>query len=450
VRWLLLKDLQILRRSPLQAVLLVVYPILIAVLVGLAVSGETDKPRVAFLNLVPEEERFTVGEEEFDVVGARSELCSRIECVRVESREEAIRKVEEGDVLGALILPADLVDKLQGLAGLNPEQPVVEVVVNQEDPVKERLVDDRISTLLAEANLRVAREVTRVGSTYLDLIVDGGQIGLLGVGVDILGLTKAAESLEEIRPSVPPGQRREKLDEVIRFADLARENLDLATPLLSAIAEPIKVEKQVISGETPPLDIFAIAVSATVTLMFVTVLLVAGSLALEREENTFSRITRGLVGRGDLLAEKIGLGVVVSLVVTLVMLGGLELFVDLQWSRIGLILIAILAGGAAFAAAGAALGASAREVRAASLLAFMVSLPLAFLSLVPSGSVGRTLFDVIEVITALFPFDPALDAMTAALDESGPPLGRALLHLAALTAAYAALARLALGRFTSL
>jgi ABC-2 type transport system permease protein len=450
VRWLLLKDLQILRRSPLQAVLLVVYPILIAVLVGFAVSGDTDKPRVAFLNLVPEEERFTVGEEEFDVVGARSELCSRIECVRVDSREEAIRKVEEGDVLGALILPADLVDKLQGLAGLNPEQPVVEVVVNQEDPVKERLVDDRISTLLAEANLRVAREVTRVGSTYLDLIVDGGQIGLLGVGVDILGLTKAAESLEEIRSSVPPGPRRETLDEVIRFADLARENLDLANPLLSAIAEPIKVDKQVISGETPPLDIFAIAVSATVTLMFVTVLLVAGSLALEREENAFSRITRGLVGRGALLAEKIGLGVVVSLVVTLVMLGGLELFVDLQWGRIGLIVIAILAGGAAFAAAGAALGASAREVRAASLLAFMVSLPLAFLSLVPSGSVGRTLFDVIEVITALFPFDPALDAITAGLDESGPSLGRALLHLAALTAAYAALARLALRRFTSL
>jgi ABC-type transport system involved in cytochrome c biogenesis permease component len=450
MRWLLLKDLQILRRSPLQAALLVVYPILIAVLVGFAVSGDTDKPRVAFLNLVPEEERFTVGEEEFDVVGARSELCSRIECVRVESREEAIRKVEEGDVLGALILPADLVDKLQGLAGLNPEQPVVEVIVNQEDPVKERLVDDRISTLLAEANLRVAREVTRVGSTYLDLIVDGGQIGLLGIGVDILGLTKAAESLEEIRSSVPPGPRREKLDEVIRFADLARENLDLANPLLSAIAEPIKVDKQVISGETPPLDIFAIAVSATVTLMFVTVLLVAGSLALEREENAFSRITRGLVGRGALLAEKVGLGVVVSLVVTLVMLGGLELFVDLQWGRIGLILIAILAGGAAFAAAGAALGASAREVRAASLLAFMVSLPLAFLSLVPSGSVGRTLFDVIEVITALFPFDPALDAITAGLDESGPSLGTALLHLAALTAAYAALARLALRRFTSL
>ena len=44
--------------------------------------------------------------------------------------------------------------------------------------------------------------------------------------------------------------------------------------------------------------------------MFVTVLLVAGSLALEREENAFARLTRGLVSPSGLLAEKVILGVV--------------------------------------------------------------------------------------------------------------------------------------------
>jgi ABC-type transport system involved in cytochrome c biogenesis permease component len=447
MRWLLIKDLQILRRSPLQAALLVIYPVLIAVLVGFAISRGPEKPRVAFLNEVPQDTPFRLGEEEFDVVGARSELCDRIECVRVGSRGEAIQKVRDGDVLGALILPADLVDKLESLGGLTPEQPTVEVIVNQEDPVKERLVDDRISTLLAEANLRIAREVTRVGGGYLDLILNGGQFDLFGATVTILGLTKSAQILEAIRPQVPPGAQREALDEVVRFTDLARQNLDLAAPLLAAIAEPIKVDKQVISGETPPLDIFAIAVAATVTLMFVTVLLVAGSLALEREENAFPRLTRGLVSRSALLIEKVGLGVAVSLVVTLLMLAGLELFVSLDWGRIALWLVAIVAGGAGFAAAGAALGAAAREVRVASLLAFMVSLPIAFLSLVPSGAVGPTLFDVIRFVTALFPFKPALNAITAALDEAGPSLGTALLHLAALAVAYGLAARLALRRF---
>jgi ABC-2 type transport system permease protein len=449
MRWLLLKDLQILRRSPLQAALLVAYPVLIAILVGFAISRGPEKPRVAFLNEVPQDTPFRVGDEEFDIIGARSELCDRIECVRVKSRAEAIDKVRDGDVLGALILPPDLVDKLESLGGLTPEQPSVQVIVNQEDPVKERLVDDRISTLLAEANLRIAREVSRVGSGYLDLILNGGEFNLLGASFSILGLTKSAQILEALRGEVPAGSGRDALDEVIRFANLARQNLDLANPLLSSIAEPIKVDKEVINGDTPPLDVFAIAVAATVTLMFVTVLLVAGSLALEREENAFSRLTRGLVSRTALLAEKVGLGVAVSLVVTLLMLAGLELFVSLDWGRIGLWLVAIVAGGAGFAAAGAALGAAAREVRAASLLAFMVSLPVAFLSLVPSGAVGPALYDVIRFVTALFPFKPALDAMTAALDEAGPSLGTALLHLAALIAAYGIAARLALRRFAA-
>ena len=95
------------------------------------------------------------------------------------------------------------------------------------------------------------------------------------------------------------------------------------------------------------------------------------------------------------------------------------------------------------------MGAVAREVRAASLLAFMVSLPVALLSLIPSGTVGSGLYDVIRVLTALFPFKPALSAITSALDEAGSGLGKPLLHLAALVLAYGLLARLALRRFTS-
>ncbi len=448
MRWLLLKDLQILRRSPLQAFLLVAYPVLIAVLVGFAISRGPEKPRVAFLNQVPKGTAVQIGGSDFSVVGARNRLCSRIECVRVSSRKEAIDKVESGDVLGALILPADLAEQVSSLSSLNAGQPRVEVIVNQEDPVKARLVDDRISSLLAQANLVIARQVARTGSDYLDLILNGGHFDFFGQSFDILGLKSSAKVLQTLRPVVPP-RARGSLDQVTRFAALARDNLDLAGPLLKSVAQPIEVQKTVISGETPPLDIFAIAVAATFTLMFVTVLLVSGSLALEREENVFARLTRGLVSRAGLLVEKVGLGVAVGLLVTVLMLAGLQLFVNLDWGRFGLWLIAIAAGGAGFAAAGAALGAVAREVRAASLLAFMVSLPVALLSLIPSGTVGAGLYDVIRLVTALFPFKPALSAITAALDEAGPSLGRPLLHLAALIVAYGLLARLALRRFTS-
>ena len=79
------------------------------------------------------------------------------------------------------------------------------------------------------------------------------------------------------------------------FANQAGENLDIAGPLIDRLAQPIKVEKVAVGGSSPPLETFAIAVAATLTLAFVAVLLVAGSLALEREENAFPRLTRGLV-----------------------------------------------------------------------------------------------------------------------------------------------------------
>jgi ABC-type transport system involved in cytochrome c biogenesis permease component len=448
MRWLLLKDLQILRRSPLQAALLIVYPVLIALLVGFAISREPGKPRVAFLNEVPAGARVSVGGAQLRTVGVDDRVCERVECVRVKNRKEAIDEVRSGDVLAALILPANLVDRINSLSTLTPGTPTVQVIVNQEDPVKARLVDDRISSLLGQANLLIARRIAAEGSKYLSLVVKGGRFEVLGESIQILGMRATATILQALRPALPPSLRS-SLDQVIRFATLTRDNLDVAAPLKARLTQPIAVDKQVVSASTPPLDVFAIAVAATLTLTFVTLLLVAGSLALEREENAFPRLTRGLVSRSALLGEKVGLGMAVGLVVTLLMLAGLEIFVPLQWSRFGLWLAAILAGGAALAAAGAALGAAAREVRAVSLLAFMISLPVAFLSLIPSGAVGPGLYDVIAAIAALFPFKPALRAMTAALDSAGPGIVGPLLHLAALTVAYGLLARLALRRFSS-
>ena len=451
MRWLLLKDLQILRRSPLVVGLLIAYPVVLGVLIGFALSGDNSKPRVAFLNEVPDTEEFQIGGEEegIDRGIARDELCSRVECVDVETREEAEQKVEDGDTIAALILPPDLLDKLASLASLNPQQPTVEVLVNEDDPVKASLVDDRISALVTEANLILSQRISDQAATYLDLLIEGGVFDLPLLGeFDVLGLERSGELLDSVRRQLPAGgDARAAIDEVIRFGDLARENLDFALPLLGAVAAPISVEKTVVAGDSSELDTFAIAVAATVTLMFVTVLLVAGSLALEREENAFTRITRGLVGPGGLLVEKVVLGIVASIAVTLLMLVALTALVSIDWGRSPLILVAIVAGGAAFAAFGAAIGGSAREVRASSLLAFMVSLPIAFLSLVPSGTVSGGVYHLIEIVRALFPFDPALDSMEGALDEAGPDLLVPLLHCLAVVAAYGALARLALRRF---
>src|SRR5689334_16058709 len=115
MRWLLLKDLQILRRSPLQAALLVAYPVLIAVLVGFAISRGPEKTRVAFLNEVPANSRISVGGQELPRANVQGRICEKVECVPVHSRAEAREKVSSGDVLAALVLPEDLINQINSL-----------------------------------------------------------------------------------------------------------------------------------------------------------------------------------------------------------------------------------------------------------------------------------------------------------------------------------------------
>jgi ABC-type multidrug transport system permease subunit len=444
MRWLLLKDLRILRRSPLLVSLLVLYPIVIAVLIGFAISRGPDKPEVAFYNAVPASaEVIELGGERIDLGDQVRALFDAIDAVPVNSRAEAIQKVRDGDVLGALILPADISRRLG--SGLRPG--TVEVFYNAEDPAKQRFVENTIKSQVQVANAALTRLIAEESLELLDLIQSGGEYSFLGQDFEVLGLERSEQILREARRELPAGSGvGAEVERVIEFSRLSRQNLAFSDDILSVVGEPIRVDATELSGGSTSLSSFAVALATAVSLMFITVLLAAGALALEREENVFPRLVRGLVSRTGLLLEKAGLAAVCSLAVCLLMLIGLGLFVDLDWGRLPLWVLALGAGALAFAALGLAIGALAREVRAASLLAFMLALPLAFLALVPSGAVAPALYDAIRVVSAAFPFKPTLDALEAALNDSGDLLVP-LLHLAALFAGFGALSRLALRRF---
>ncbi|HKG37859.1 MAG TPA: ABC transporter permease [Conexibacter sp.] len=445
MRWLLLKDLRILRRSPLLVALLIVYPIAIALLIGFALSGGPGKPTIALVNEIPTDQR------SFDVAGGRvtaaeylPALLRSVDIVRPRTRAEARRLVRDGKVLGAVILPADITEKLS----TGREQPTIEVLYNGEDAVKQRYVESIIRARLADANLALSGRFQKATAGYLQLLLGGGTINVLGRDVNILGLKNAHAITTGAIAALPPRSPvRTSLSQVAQFGQIAIENLGLSRDVLRSVGEPLRVRQTIIGGKRTPLDTFAAAISVTVSLMFLTVLLAAGLLALEREEHAFSRLVRGLVSRLGLLVEKIGLAALCAFAVTLVMLLALGgFFITLDWSRFPQWLLALGAGAIAFAALGVAIGGLAREVRAASLLAFLLSLPIAFLALVPSGAVSGGLEDVIGAVSAMFPFKATLQALDAALNDAEVGLWAPLAHLAVLAVAYTALARLAVGR----
>ena len=308
MRWLFIKDLQILRRSPLVTTLLVVYPAVIAVLIGFALSRGPETPRVAFLNEVPQGQTLVLAGAEFDIAGARSELCARIDCIPVSNEDEARDMVARVTAGGPD--PALGPDRQARVAGHAVALAADRASAGQRGGPGQGAAGGRPHQLFGNAGQPKDLEAGDADLRQLPpLLLEGGNFNLLGQTFNVLGLKNTQRILEALRPELPADSPfAGALDRVIQFSRLARQNLNLANPLLGAIAHPIEVQKEVISGSPPSLDSFAIAVAVTVTLMFVTVLLVGGSLALEREENAFPRLTRGLVGRTALLVEKVGLG----------------------------------------------------------------------------------------------------------------------------------------------
>jgi ABC-type transport system involved in cytochrome c biogenesis permease component len=442
MRWLLRKDLLILARSRLLVALLIVYPVAIALLIGLAISRSPSRPRVAIVDETPAGETVQVGGQRVEVRQYAQQLFSQVQAVEVSSRAQAVEKVKSAEVLAAVVIPADIASRIAS----GTAQGQLEVIYNG-DALEQSLVQSQIGSALAQANLGFSEQLQRAAATAIDALLKGGNIGTLGAPENLIGLEQIPSVLRHVLAHQPPGGDHAALERVAAFADFAAQNLSVSKKVLSTVGQPIHINSRLLHGRRTPLNTFAVVVAVSVSLMFVCVLLSAGGVALEREERVLGRLIRGppaLVGRVLLLTEKVLLAAGCSFVVALVMLAGVGAFVALDWARLPLWLAALAFGSLAFGSLGVAIGALAREVRAASLLAFLLSLPLAFLALVPSGSVSRGFYDAIDAVSFVFPFKASLQALDTAVNGSSPAIGGSLAHLAGLALLFGLLARLGL------
>jgi hypothetical protein len=474
MRWLLGKDLTILRRSRVLVAVLVVYPIAIALLIGLAISRSPGKPKVAIANLAPPGATVELGGSKVEVGRYYSQLFSEVQPLGVATRAQAVAKVRSGEALAAVVIPANIASKLSSVLS----QGQLEVIYNG-DALQQSLAQSKIQAAVAQANLELSEQIRQLASRGIDLLLQGGDLSQLGINQPrLLGLEEVPATLGGVIARTPPGHDRQELERVRELASFAAQNLTISKDVLATVGQPVQVNATTVHGRRTPLDTFAVVVAVSISLMFVCVLLAAGGVALEREEHTLARLIRrpsgaarrrerpadlasaptcpgprralprpsALISPGGLVVEKLLLAAACAWVLAFAMLAGIGAFVTLEWSRIGLWVLALAAGALAFGALGVAIGAVAREVRAASLLAFLLALPLAFLALVPAGAVAPGVYDAIRVVSAVFPFKAALQALDAAVNNSEPALGGSLAHLLGLTVLFGALARLGLRR----
>jgi ABC-2 type transport system permease protein len=433
---LLRKDLRVLVRSPLLLGVLIAYPLLVAGLVGLVAGYGSSKPRVALVDEEHLPEAVAVGGHRFRIQDAIDEVGRNVHLVRM-NPGEARRALATGRVVATLTVPPGFLADLK--SGLQAPSLVYQTT---RGGISSR-VTQQVQALVYGLNRRLQRAYVETDLRYVQLIVRGGRAEFGGKTYTVLGLARMQQLLKEL----PRSPQRARIADFARIAGIA---LAQTGNLLASTANPIELERAHEDSRSSLLSAQVQAYALALTVTFLALLLAAGAIASERDENAIGRLARGLVSLGELVWTKVALAAVVALALGLAIAVVFGVIVEAggvvggePWQRLPLLGVGLLLAGGALGALGSLLGALAREARAASLVAVLVVMPIVFLGLVP-----REVAPVAGWFSDALPFAHAVRYFAASLYDASPwgTLARELAWLAGLGLGFGALARAATRR----
>ena len=437
---LLRKDLRLLSRAPALVLVLVVYPVLVALLVALALQGNDRRPAVAVVVHDTSGRTVAVGNERLGVDDYVARLSKDVNVRRLDSAA-ARAALDAGRVTAVLTIPENFISDLQS----GVRQPRLTLEASRRTPIEADAVVRNLESAVFRLNQRLAVGYVNQVLRLVDLISKGGRLGAFGRAANALGLARSRALVLQVQAQLRADGRAveaARLDPILAFIDTTQGNLDLARPAANAIRSPIELNVTESAAGREPLSAFGFAGALLVSLGLVGVLLGAATMAAEREDNVLVRLGRGLVSAWTLVAQKMVFVAVACLAIGLVLLGGVALFTSLEVGRWALWLAALTLAGLSFGAFGVLAGALARETRTALLAALMLALPLLALALLPGVSAA-------SAVSRIVPFGPAFDAFQTLLVEpsiSGGDLALTLGHLALLGAVFGAAAALVVRR----
>ena len=443
---LLGKDLRVLGRSRALLVALVLYPLLVALLVGLVARFAGDRPRVGFVDLDGIPAEVDVGGQSFDVNEVIDRVETEVDLVPM-SEDDAERGLRSGDIVAAIIVPPGFVSNLRSLV----RQP--ELVLRTSRGGLAGRVERQTEALVYNLNRELQDAYIEANLDYVRVLQEGGTGDFLGNEFTIVGLDGAEQLLAQLRDRNDDPASEEDIQELETFVAEAKLALDQTGLALRATANPITLRLDDEGRRTWLLSAQVQAYALALTMALLCIVVAAGAIASERDENVLARLVRGLVRLGELVVEKIALVVVVGLAVGTALTGVLVTALALagsatfaSWLRLPLLIVGIALAAAAFGAFGVLLGVLARDTRTAALVALLVALPLVLLGILPEVSIGPAAW-----ISAAFPFAHAVELFESVLYDTDPwgTIAREAAWLAGLTLGFGVLARLAMPRLLS-
>lgn len=402
------KDLRTLRRTPVLLGVLLAYPLVIAALVGLVAGYSNSKPRVAFVDEDGLPARLVVGTHAFNVRTTIDAVAQNVDLVRM-SEDSARRELADGEVVAVITVPPGFVSTLQQMV----TSPTLELGVTRGGTSGR--VRQQVQALVYQLNLKLQRAYISANIAYVGLILHGGNGKFLGRTFDVIGLDGTARELA----AMPQSARVKKIEDFVHDARLALAQTDDA---LRATAEPIQLVEEPQRGRSALVSAQVQSYAFALTLTFLALVLAAGALAAERDENVLGRLLRGLVRPVELVGAKVVLAGLVSAGLGLAVAIGFGVVIQLghivggePWGRLPLLAVGLALTGGALGALGALIGGVAREARTASLVSVLVVLPIVFLGLIPSE-----FFAAAGWVSDALPFAHGVRFFSAALFDNDP------------------------------
>jgi ABC-type Na+ efflux pump permease subunit len=426
----------VLRRSPLLLGALLAYPVVIALLVGLVAGYASSKPRVAWVDEDNVPSVVEVAGHRFHVQTIVDQVSRNVTLVRM-GESEAARELASGKVVATITVPQGFVGTLETAA----ESP--SLVLRTGSGALASRVTQQVQALVYRLNLKLQQVFIKANLVFVNLLLHGGHGSFLGRQFTVLGLDGTERELHGMTPAA----RAKAIQGFVRDARLGLAQTGTA---LAATANPITLEQPKQKSRTWVLSAQVQAYGIALTVTCLARRLAAGAAAAERDEGTIGRLRRGLVSRGQLVWSKVALAGVVGLALgagialvfgIVVEIGGVS--GGEPWARLPLLLPGVALAAAVVGAAGALLGAVAREARTASLLAVLIVLPVVFLGLVPRGALAFAWW-----VSELLPFAHAVRYISGALYDASPwhAVGIEAAWLAGIGAVFWSLARAAMRR----
>ena len=230
VRLLLAKDVRVLVRSRLLAVGLLVYPLLIALVVGLTVRYAGQRPEVSLVGAEALPSVVHVGGRTFDF----RKVLADAEEVRLVDRTaaEAARELDSGRAVGTLVIPPDFADRLTTMR----ESPKV-VLLTTRNAVSSR-VTEKVRSLVYSLNLELQQAYITANLAAVNLLLQGGSGAIGQTDFTLLGLGKAEQRLAVLARS-PDAETAAKARELLTFMHQLRGAVDQVGTFLRATANPI-------------------------------------------------------------------------------------------------------------------------------------------------------------------------------------------------------------------